>query len=411
MDDPFFNIEEEKAALRRAQKINEMKRLKRIQEQRRRRLRATVPFMAGALCVCILVFAGIKIFHKPIGHTDNFSVAENTADTLQKESPEAQPADTNAGGNKNTDGNINRLPNENHPETQETSAGITPLKAENEQSADTPENTVIYTASETKSTRQISDEIASSNGILIDLGSNTILAEKAAHTRINPASMTKILTVLVAAEHIKNLDDTFTMNLKITDYCYVNDCSNAGFANGETITIKDLFYGAILPSGGEAALGLAVYTSGSQEAFVRLMNKKLKELGLSETAHFTNCIGLYDENHYCTIYDMAIIMKAAIENDFCREVLSTHTYTTSKTPEHPEGIIISNWFLRRIEDKETGGEVLCAKTGYVVQSGSCAASYAVDNAGNYYICVTADAHSPWRCIYDHVELYQQFLLP
>src|SRR5699024_8410476 len=144
--------------------------------------------------------------------------------------------------------------------------------------------------------------------------------------------------------------------------------------DGETVTVRDLLYGTILPSGADAAAGLAFYVSGSLEGFVDLMNQKLEELGLSDTAHFTNCVGLYDENHYCTLYDMAEILGAAIDNELCREVLSAHTYTTSATEQHPEGLLISNWFLRRIEDKDTHGTVLCAKTGYVVQSGNCAAS-------------------------------------
>ena len=177
----------------------------------------------------------------------------------------------------------------------------------------------------------------------------------------------------------------------------------------EEVTVRDLFYGTILPSGADAAVGLATYVAGSHEAFVDMMNEKLDELGLSDTAHMTNCVGLYDENHYCSVYDMAIILKAAMDNPICREVMSAHTYNTSITTQHPEGILLSNWFLRRIEDKDCGGEVLCAKTGYVVQSGNCAARYALDQSGNGYLCVTAHSTSSWRCIYDHVALYQQFL--
>ena len=140
-----------------------------------------------------------------------------------------------------------------------------------------------------------------------------------------------------------------------------------------------------------------------------MMNEKLDELGLSDTAHFTNCVGLYDENHYCTVYDMAVIMKAAMDNELCREVMSAHTYTTSATTEHPDGILLSNWFLRRIEDKDSGGEVVCGKTGYVVQSGNCAASYGVAQSGKGYICVTANATSGWKCIYDHVDIYKKYM--
>lgn len=87
-------------------------------------------------------------------------------------------------------------------------------------------------------------------------------------------------------------------------------------------------------------------------------------MGLSETTHFTNCVGIYNDDHYSTPYDMAMILKAAMDNDLCREVLGTRTYTTSKSKPHPDGITISSWFLRRIEDKDTHSEIIGAKTGF-----------------------------------------------
>lgn len=265
-----------------------------------------------------------------------------------------------------------------------------------------------YEFSTTDSTSGTNGEVQSTYALLVDLDDNTIVTQRNARDRINPASMTKIMTVLVAAEHVTDLEDTFTITREITDFSYSNDCSAVGFGENEVVTVKDLLYGTILPSGGDAAAGLACYVAGSMDSFVDMMNQKLKDLGLSDSAHFTNCVGLYNENHYCSIYDMAVILKAAMENELCREVMSAHTYTTSPTEQHPEGIQISNWFLRRIEDKETNGEVVCAKTGYVVQSGNCAASYEVTNSGKHYICVTANAHSGWRCIYDHVEIYKTY---
>ncbi len=252
------------------------------------------------------------------------------------------------------------------------------------------------------------DDVQSTYAVLIDESTGTIVAQKNPNTRIYPASMTKILTILVAAEHITTIDDTFTVTREITDYAYKNGCSIVGFDVDEEVPLIDLFYGTILPSGADAALSLAVYTAGSHEAFVALMNEKLTELGISETAHFTNCVGIYDDENYCTVSDMAVIMKAAVENNFCREVLSAHTYTTTPTPQHPEGIAISNWFLRRIEDKDSGGLVVGAKTGFVNESGNCAASYEISDSGVPYICVTADAHSAWRCIYDHVAMYKLY---
>ena len=267
----------------------------------------------------------------------------------------------------------------------------------------------VFEAHTTENTNGFSDSIISEYGIMIDVESGEVLAQKGGWNRINPASMTKILTALVAAEHITDLEDTFTMIIDITDYSFRNDCSNVGFAVGEEIPLRDLFYGTALQSGADAALGLAYYVAGSQEAFVDMMNEKLEELGLSETTHFTNCVGLYDENHYSTPYDMAVILKEAADNELCRQVFSEHHYVTAPTAEHPEGIDISNWFLRRIEDRDTHGEVLCAKTGYVVQSRNCAASLAADHSGREYICVTAGSDSVWTCIRDQVELYQRYL--
>ena len=275
-----------------------------------------------------------------------------------------------------------------------------------------PETLLTYPTAAENVTELTANNISSEHAVLLDVDNNTILAQRDPDARIYPASMTKIMTLLVAAEHIENMDDTFTMTIDITDYCYVNGCSVVGLMVDETVPVRELFYGTILSSGADAALGLATYVAGSQEAFVALMNEKLEELGIADTAHFTNCVGLYDEAHKCTVSDMAVILEAAMDNDLCREVLGARTYETLPTADHPEGQILSNWFLRRIEDKDTGGiEVTGAKTGYVVESGNCAASCGETADGRRYICVTADAYSSWRAIYDHVALYKTYCSP
>lgn len=281
---------------------------------------------------------------------------------------------------------------------------------ESESEAET-ESEWSYEAHLTAATGSFSESVGSGHGILLEVESGDILAERGAYERISPASMTKILTVLVAAENIpeEKLDDYFTMTLAIEDYSYVHGCSNTGFEVDEQMTVRDLFYGTILPSGADSAVGLATYVAGSHEEFVELMNQKLEKMGLAETSHVTNCVGLYDREHYSTSYDIAMILKAATDNAWCREVLSAHRYTTSATEQHPEGITVSNLFLRRIEDRDTHGEVLCAKTGFVNQSGSCAASLATDNSGREYICVTAGASGSWNCIDDQTALYQKYL--
>lgn len=379
------DLYEQKRREQRSRRIAEMKRKKRQQELRRRLMLRLSPVVL-VLVITIVIVTNVISAHRPSDDT----VADDTATTLVAESHVEDTADVS------TDATIS-----DEDTSQEEVDAVTVPAVDH----------TIYSAATAASTDNFfeADSVNSTYGIVVDLSNDTILAQQNAYTRINPASMTKVLTVLVAAEHISNLDDTFTMTQEINNYIYSNDCSAVNWENDETITIRDLFYGTILPSGADAALGLAYYVAGSQEAFVDLMNEKLDELGLSSTAHFTNCIGLYDENHYCTMYDMAMIMEAAVHNEWCREVLSAHKYTTSSTPQHPDGIEISNWFLRRIEDKDTHGEVVCAKTGFVVQSGNCAVSYGTDTKGNGYIIVTGNAHSSWRCIYDHVALYQKYL--
>lgn len=396
--EPFYNNtdEEKEIHARRSARIEQMKREKQLQEQRRRKVKKCLPYAMGAIGAVIIIIALIVLMPTKRKEGENQQVQIEESNDLDK------------GNDQDSENSFIQNADENISQQAET---LDDAIAAASGTADTPASMPLYSFKATDDTVTIySEEVASTNAILINESTDTIIAQKGARQRICPASMTKVLTVLVAAENItkENLDDTFTMTLDITDYAYVNDCSSVGFLEGEVVTVRDLFYGTVLPSGGDAAVGLATYIAGSHEEFVDMMNEKLEELGLADSAHFTNCVGLYDDNHYCTVYDMAVIMKAAIQNELCREFLSLHTYTTSSTEAHPEGITISNWFLRRIEDKDTGGEVLCAKTGYVVQSKNCAVSYEIKEDGVPYICVTAGAHSSWRCIYDHVEIYNQY---
>ena len=388
MSEEFHNEEEIRQRNRR--RIEEMQRSKRRQMLFRRCVSRYIPAAAGLLILSVLVFGTIKNFHNTEG---------------KQGAPRRQGSGEDAEGNgkEQEEEVIWREDGEdgegNHPEEESV--------PEDDGLEDGEERK--YSASKTAGTKQIGEAIISEYAIFIDRDSQEVLAEKDGFTIINPASMTKILTVLVAAEHIKeeDLDDTIIITPEITDYGYIHKCSAAGFAKGEEVSVRDLFYGTILPSGADAAVGLAVYVSGDQDSFVELMNEKLKDLGLSDTAHFTNCVGVYDEDHYCSAYDMAMILEAALDNELCREILSTRMYTIPEKEEHPDGLEMSNWFLRRIEDKEYEGKVLGGKTGYVDQSGSCAASFG-ENGGKNYICVTVKAGSPFQCVNDHALLYQEY---
>lgn len=260
-------------------------------------------------------------------------------------------------------------------------------------------------AKKTEKTLNLANETESEYALLIDAKSNEIIAEKNSDAKIFPASLTKVLTLLVAAENIDNLNDTFKMTAEITDAAYKAEASVAGFSAGEKIKIMDLLYGVILPSGADATQALAEYVSGSEEKFVELMNKKAADLGL-KSAHFCNTSGLHDDNHYCTLRDIAVIMKEAMKNNLCRQILSTYQYTTNATTEHPEGILLTSTLFSRMTGEEPeGATIIAGKTGFTSQAGNCIVSYAVSDSGREYIFVTAMAHGMWKSVFDHINIY------
>ena len=261
-------------------------------------------------------------------------------------------------------------------------------------------------AKRTNKTKKL--KMDSTNGILIDLKSNTIVAEKDSEEIIFPASLTKVMTLIVAVENIKDLNDTFTFNLEILDPLFIEEASVAGFLNEETVPIIDLLYGAILPSGADATTALALHIAGSEENFVKLMNEKAEEMGLKDT-HFTNCSGLHDRNHYSTVHEIALIMKYAMENKTCRKILSTLEYTTTKTPQNPDGLhLYSNTFERMYGTEAVGVTIIAGKTGYTTESGNCLVSYAEDNDGKSYILATTGASGSYKPIYDAINIYAKY---
>ena len=263
-------------------------------------------------------------------------------------------------------------------------------------------------AAETDATQTLNLQLYSENAILIDVETNTVIAEKAPDARIYPASMTKIMTALVACEQIENWDDTFRMTQTIIDPLYLADATLAGFVNGEDVNMLDLVYGTILPSGAEATEALAIQLAGSEEAFVELMNEKAAELGLQDT-HFVDASGLHDEEHYTTVRDMSIILRAAMENEVCRQVLSTASYTSASTEQHPDGVDMYNKFLLRVASADqNGAQIQGAKTGYTAQAMNCCASFGLSPSGRQLLCVTAHAWTGDFCIEDHIALYSTY---
>ena len=272
-----------------------------------------------------------------------------------------------------------------------------------------PEQPALTLAQASENTRTLDLELYSSSAVLVDVQSGTVLAEKGMDEKIYPASMTKVMTLLVAAENLPDLDATFTMTQAIIDPLYLAGASMAGYVNGETVTMRDLLYGAVVPSGAEATEALAQAVAGSEEAFVAMMNEKAAALGLTNT-HFMNTSGLHDENHYSTVREIALILQAALENETCTEILSAENYRASETEQHPDGLAMTNKFLYRVHHEYAlnGAEITAAKTGYTAEAMNCCASAGKTPDGRSVICVTANAWTGDFCIEDHIALYTKY---
>lgn len=263
-------------------------------------------------------------------------------------------------------------------------------------------------AQKTDATTELDLQVYSENVMLIDFESNTVICEKNADAKIYPASMTKVLTLLTAVENIENWDDRIRITQEMIDSVYLADLTMAGFLDGEQVKPLDLLYGVILPSGAEATAAIAKYVAGSEEAFAELMNQKAAALGLTDS-HFVDASGLHNEAHYCTLSDLAIVMRAALDNEICREILSSVTYTSEPTEQNPDGVLMTNKFLARVEMMELeGAKILCAKTGYTAEAGNCCMSFGASPSGRECICVTANAIDFEFTLADHIALYSTY---
>ena len=242
------------------------------------------------------------------------------------------------------------------------------------------------------------------NAVLINVSDNIVVAGKGERMRMYPASLTKVMTLIVAVENIENMHDKVLITDDMVTPYVEQDASRAGFLPGETPSVKDLLYGMILNSGADAALAVAEYVAGSEEKFVELMNEKGREMGLYAT-HFTNVVGLHDSNHYSTAEDMAMILKYAIGNRTCRKILSTEDYKVEKTEQNPEGLSFkSTLFSRMYGDEMPNVRIIGGKTGYTEKAGNCMATFA-EISGKTYILVFCGSSNKWNIVYDTLSAY------
>ena len=246
--------------------------------------------------------------------------------------------------------------------------------------------------------------------VLIDADTNEIIAGTGYDTKMYPASLTKLMTLLVAVENTDDMKATYKFKSDVIDDLIAQDASRVGYAAGDKATVKDMLYGTILVSGADCTAGLSNLISGSEKEFAALMNRKAEELGL-ESTHFVNSSGLHNKNHISSCLDMAVIMKACLENKTCKKIVSTESYTTAETKSMPNGFeLYSNAFKNIYEfGKDPDFEIGGGKTGYTDEAGTLLCTYLEYN-GKTYIAVTAKALTQEQAVLDTEYLYHTYVV-
>lgn len=228
--------------------------------------------------------------------------------------------------------------------------------------------------------------------MLMELSTGTVLYEKNSTEEHYPASITKILTTLVALENA-SLDEVVTFSDRA-----INETMGSGIARdyGEQMTVEQCLYAVMLESANECAFAVAEHVGGTMEKFVDMMNEKAKELGCKNT-HFSNPHGLQDENHYTSAHDMALIAQAAYENETFRIITGTKIYTIPPTNKHPnEDTVLRNHHDMLVPYHHTQyvyENCVGGKTGYTDAANTTLVTYG-EKDGMTLVCVVMNTQSP-----------------
>ena len=242
-------------------------------------------------------------------------------------------------------------------------------------------------------------EINSENAILYNMNEDTILYEKNADEKVKVASLTKIMTTILALENIEDYKKEIEMPKEA--YTGLEDYVTSGIQPYEKVTIEDLLYGTMLPSAADCANALAIEVSGNVDDFVELMNQKAQELGMTST-HFSNPIGIDDDN-YSTVKDIATLLKYALKNETFYQIFTTKEYTTTNNillestlieKSRPYGIDVTN--------------ILGSKTGFTDEAGNCLASISKINKVKYLLITTNASIEKSYHIADARDVYDYF---
>ncbi len=226
-------------------------------------------------------------------------------------------------------------------------------------------------------------EIASTAACLMDAKTGVVLYGKAMDEKRYPASITKVLTTLLALENC-NLDDTVVMDETGVAYA-VSGSSNLYTVVGEEFTVRELIYGTMLKSANDMATQLGKHIgNGSMDTFLQMMNDRAAELGCTGT-HFNNACGMPDENHYTTAHDMALIMSAAVRNhDFCA-VVSKPSFTISASNIYAAREVTSHNLLLVNPDYYYPG-IIGGKSGYTDAAGYTLTNGALRDGVTLVVC-------------------------
>lgn len=253
-------------------------------------------------------------------------------------------------------------------QTTETSAGTaTGPGASLPNQTQTESSSANQTQQETSTSNVAQPEIASEGAVLLDGATGAILYGKNAETRYYPASITKLMTALLVAEKA-NLSDTVTYSKTATTNLE-SGAVTLGLVEGDKLTVEQSLYGLMLKSANEVANGLAEHVSGSVSAFSALMNARAKELGCTNT-NFVNPNGLNNSSHYTTPHDMALIARAAFQNDTVRKVTSTISYQIPATKKAGARTVTMGHKMINSSDSRYYPGVIGGKTGYTSLAGN-----------------------------------------
>ncbi len=238
---------------------------------------------------------------------------------------------------------------------------------------------------------KVSEKITAKAAILVDVDTGTILYEKNVDKRYYPASITKILTTLLAIEN-SSMDEIVTFS---EDSIYKTEGSRIGRDVGEKMTMEECLYAIMLESSNESAYAVAEHVGGSYDKFVKMMNQKAKELGCT-SSHFCNPHGLPDEDHYVTARDMAVISRAAYQNETFQTICGTKRYVIPETNKHNVKTYLTNHHLM-LYPRDTAAYLydycVGGKTGYTIAAGSTLVTYAQKD-GMTLLTVVLSATSP-----------------